>query len=409
MRILFLLVTAVALCLVLPACQANDLLTLPTDTPAPATVTPQPAASPTPSAGTIAGFDNFLAQALTGRPDRRQDLASRYVGQLEQAPVTGGDEAVFLYRGAVQTVQVLGDMNNWDILLAPQMTRLEGSDLWIWRSDFESDARLDYRFLVNGRELDLDPLNPNTAPGPQGPNSELRMPDYHTPPELTAPVGQIPQGTITLHTLDSQHLEQTRTFQIYEPPGQIVGQPLPSVYINGGSDYLNLIVVTPIIATDDYALNDAYADFLATELVPYVQQNFDASVDPAATGILGNSLGGLAAVHTTLNHSDVFGAAVAQSGRFGQDDDALIRYAGRRAGLPGFDPPLIYMVVGAYETAVAGNDTPQNILEANRDLAETLDSAGIDYRLDERPEGHSWGLWRGSFGRALAHLFQTES
>ena len=68
---------------------------------------------------------------------------------------------------------------------------------------------------------------------------------------------------------------------------------------------------------------------------------------------------------------------------------------------------MIYMVAGTYETAVEGNNGPQNILEANRKMAEALELAGIDYRLDERPEGHSWGLWRGSFGQALSHLFKT--
>ena len=431
MRILYLLVTIFCLCLVLPACQANNPLTLPTDTPAPATSTPQPTASPTPMAGTIAGFDDFLSQAEARRPDQRQDLVNRYVGQLDQVPVAGGDEAVFLYRGAAQVVQVLGDMNNWDINLAPSMTRLEGSDLWIWRSAFESDARLDYQFLVDGRELGLDPLNPNTVPGPRGPNSELRMPAYQTPPELASPVEQVPAGTLTLHTLDSQYLGQTRTFQIYEPPGQIVGQALPSLYINGGSDYLNLIdataildrliaqrqipplvaiFITPVNAAQEYSLNDAYADFLASELVPYVREKFGANADPATTGILGNSLGGLAAVHTAVTQSTVFGAAVAQSGRFGQDDEALIRYLSRqRAGGSSFDPLQVYMVVGTYETAVEGNNGTHNILEANREMAEALELAGIDYRLAEWPEGHSWGLWRGSFGQALSHLFKQGS
>jgi enterochelin esterase family protein len=419
------------LCLVLAACQASNPLALPTETPPPPTPTPQATASPTPLPGSPTGFDDLLAQAQTMRPDQRQDLVNRYVGQLVQTPVAGDDEAIFLFRGAAQAVQILGDMNDWDIEQAPAMTRLEGTDLWYWRANFEPDARLDYQLLVDGRPIDLDPLNPNTVPSPGGPKSELRMPAYQTPAEVAAPTERIPSGAVTSHTLDSQHLGQRRTFLIYEPPGQIVGQALPSLYVNGGTDYLNLIdtpaildrliaqrqipplltvFIAPINAEQEYALNDAYADFLADELVPYVQERYGANTDPAATGIMGNALGGLAAIHTAVNHSDVFGLVAAQSGRFGRDMDALIRDVGRQRARPAeFGPPRVYLVAGAYETAVEAGNGPENVLEANRQMAAVIEQAGFDYRLDERPEGHSWGLWRGSLGRALSYLFNPGS
>lgn len=419
------------LCLILAACQTGNPLALPTETPLPPTATPQATASPTPLPGSLAGFDDFLAQAEARRPDQRQDLANRYVGQLAQTPITGGDEAIFLFRGAAQVVQILGDMNDWDIDQASAMTRLDGTDLWFWRANFEPDARLDYQLLVDGQPIGLDPLNPDTVPSPGGPKSELRMPAYQTPAELTPSTEQIPSGTVTSHTLDSQHLGQTRTILIYDPPGQIVGQPLPSLYINGGTDYLNLIdtpaildrliaqrqipplltvFIAPVNADQEYALNDAYADFVAGELVPFVQDRFGANTDPAATGIMGNGLGGLAAVHAAVNHPDVFGLVAAQSGRFGHDREALIRYVGRQqAGRAGFDPPQVYLVAGAYETAVLAGNEPENIVEANREMAGAFEQAGFDYRLDERPEGHSWGLWRGSLGRALSYLFKPGS
>ncbi|MGD8857913.1 MAG: alpha/beta hydrolase-fold protein [Chloroflexota bacterium] len=400
---------------------------MPTDTPAPPTATPPPTASPTPMPDTVAGFDDFLAEAEARKPDQRQDLVNRYMGSLAQAPIAGDDEAIFLYRGAAQAVQVLGDMDNWDAAQAPAMTRLEGSDLWYWRGVFEPDARLDYRFLINDGDAVLDPLNPNTAPSPSGPNSELRMPAYQVPAELAPSSRPAPAGSLTSHTLDSQILGQTRTFQVYEPPGQIVGQRLPVLFVNGGSDYLNLIdapaildrliagrqippllavFITPINAQQDYALNGAYAAFLAEELAPYIQETFATSADPAATAILGNSLGGLAAVHALLAHPDVFGLAAAQSGRFGFMDGALIRSARRQQARPvETGGPQLYLVAGAYETAIQG----ENILQDNRQMVEALRQGGLDVVLDVRPEGHSWGLWRGTFGRALSALFGPPS
>lgn len=409
------------MCLLLVACQTSNPLALPTDTPAPPTATPPPTASPTPMPNTIAGFDVFLNEAEANRPDQRQELVNRFAGGLARAPIAGDEEAIFLYRGAAQSVQVLGDMNNWERESAPFMTRLEGSDLWFWRNAFEPAARLDYRIVVDNGQAILDPLNPETVPGPTGPNSEFRMPGYEAPPEFDVVGEPVPAGMITSHTLDSTLLGQTRTFQVYEPAGQIVGQRLPVIYFNNGSDYLNLIntpaildsliaqrqippivavFVPPINSVQDYSLNDAYAAFLAEELAPYIQETFSTSEDPAATGIVGNSLGGLAAVHAALAHPEVFGLAAAQSAPFGLDDGAFIRRAGRATSVE----PRIYLVAGSYETAVAG----ENILESNREMARALEQRGLDIILDERPEGHSWGLWRGSLGHALGSLLSQE-
>jgi enterochelin esterase family protein len=428
MRVVLSLLLLCCCSLLLAACQTNNPLALPTDTPAPPTSTPQATASPTPLPGSIAGFDDFLIEAEARKPDQRQELVNRFVGSLAQSPITGGEEAIFLYRGAAQSVQIVGDMNNWNAGQAGTMTRLEGSDLWFWRATVEPDARLDYRILIDSREIALDPLNPNTSPGAQGPNSELQMPEYQMPPELAPATGSIPSGTLSSHTLDSQFLGQTRTFQVYEPPGQIIGQPLPSLYINNGSDYLNLIdtpaildrliaqrqippllavFVTPINAGQDYSLNEAYAAFLAEELAPYVQETFGASADPANIGILGNSLGGLAAAHALMAYPDVFGLAVSHSGRFGHEDSALIQSAGRRqTGPTSSEAPQFYLVVGSYETAVGVDGEQENILERNRAMAAALERSGFNHTLHEQPEGHSWGLWRGTLGRALAALYQ---
>jgi enterochelin esterase-like enzyme len=377
--------------------------------------------------GSVAGFDFFLAEAEAMRPDRREEVVNRYAAGLVREPITGDGEAIFFYRGAAESVRILGDMNSWDIEQSPAMTRLEGTDVWFWRAAFEADARLDYRFLVDSGSPSLDPLNPEMVPGPSGPNSVLRMPAYQTPPELAQSSLPIPAGTLTSHTLGSQILGQKRTFQVYEPPGQIVGQRLPVLFVNDGSNYLNLIdtpaildrliaqrqvppllavFITPINAQQEYALDDAYAAFLAEELAPYIQQTFGASTDPAATGILGNSLGGLAAVHALLAYPDVFGLAIGQSGRFGEADNALILQASQQRVTPAREAgPQVYLVAGTYETAISG----QNIVLNNRQMAGALRQCGFDVVLDERPEGHSWGLWRGTLGTALSALFSLPS
>jgi enterochelin esterase family protein len=388
-----------------------------------------PTLTPTPAPDSISGFNAFLTQAGNLRPQQRQDLVNRYTAQLDEAPVTEDNQAIFLWLGAADSVAVIGDMNDWYVTEAFKLTRLEGTDLWYLVAEFEPNARLDYQFLVNGQERHLDPLNPKTIRSLIKPNSVLAMPGYETPPELLPSQTAVPQGMITSHTIDSSFLNQTRTFFVYEPAGQIVGSKLPTIFFNNGTQYLNLIdtptildsliarrsippliavFVPPIDTAQEYMLEDAYVAFLADELVPFVQQTYDVDSDPGKTGIMGSSLGGLAAIYTAYSRPDVFGLAAGQSGTYGVNADKLIQQIKRRATMASAQPIRYYMVAGSYETA-GGDEESGNILDSNRRLAEVLDTTSRDFLYEERPEGNSLGLWEGTIGRALAFLFGSPS
>lgn len=410
----------------LTACGVSNPLVLPTDTPPPPTFTPAPTATSTPAPDSIVGFNEFLAQAESLRPPQRQDLVNRYTAQLAETPITGDNQAIFLWLGAAESVAVIGDMNDWKATETSILTRLEGTDLWYLVAEFEPNARLEYQFLVNGEERNLDPLNPKTIKSLNQPNSVLAMPGYETPTELLPSETTIPQGMITSHTIDSSYLNQTRTFFVYEPAGQIVGGKLPSIYFNNGTQYLNLIdtpaildsliakrIIPPLIAvfvppiniSQEYMLEDAYVAFLADELVPYVQQTYDADPNPEKTGVMGSSLGGLAAFYTAFTRPDVFGLAAGQSGDYGVNENKLIQLAKRQqAGTANSQPVHYYLVAGTYEM-VDGDEESGNILAANRRLAEALDTTNQVFLYEERPEGQSLGLWEGTIGRALAFLY----
>ncbi len=415
----------------LVACGASNPLAMPTDTPPPPTATPKPTATPLPAPGTVHGFETFLAEAKTLKPNQRQDLVNRYSAQLAGAPITEDIQAVFLWMGAANSVELIGDMNNWIPDEALPLVRLEGTDLWYLVSEFEPEARLDYRFMVDGTAWKLDPLNSETINSRSGPNSVLTMPAYEVPTELLLAGQEIPHGGLTNLTLDSESLNQTRTFFVYEPAGQLVGQKLPVIYINNGSDYLDLIeaplildnliaqrIIPPLIAVfipsinlqEDYVLNDDYSSFLADELSPFIQQTYDVATEPKATGIMGSALGGLAAVYTGISRPDVFGLVAGQSGLYETDGDLLFRQLeSMRNGTANLEPIRFYLVAGSYETAVGGDRETGNVLAANQRLAESLTLLDHELRYDEQPEGHSWGLWEGTLGKALAYLFEQGS
>src|SRR5258708_10154483 len=66
----------------------------------------------------------------------------------------------------------------------------------------------------------------------------------------------------------------------------------------------------------DLVANPEFADFMATELVPWVRARYNVTHDPERTVVSGKSAGGLAAAYMGLRHSEVFGNVFSQSGAF---------------------------------------------------------------------------------------------
>lgn len=398
------------------ACQLVE--SRPSPTPQP-TDRPLPSPTPTPSPASPAGFEQFLTQVNAARFADRRFLVSDYLARIPAAPLTDADQAVFVWRGVARSVQLVGDMNNWGASGAMALQRIEETELWWYRAPLETTARLDYLLEVDG-ERRLDPLNPRTLPGSVGSVSELAMPGYELPPEVRDSADTYPSGVITEHILNSQALGQRRTIFVYNPPGQLVGARLPSLYIQDGGDYLSLIdaprildrliarqdippliavFIPPIQRQTEYNRSDAYTRFMVDELVPFIQATYQTDPDPAQTGTLGAALGGLMALHLSLSQPDVFGLAASQSGLVGTDNDGLARGVAVR-------PPSslqIHLTVGLYETAVGPDG--QNVLESNRRLAAILQANGYAVAYVEQPAGHSWGLWRDDLGAALRFLY----
>jgi len=76
-------------------------------------------------------------------------------------PFIEDSSANFIYQGTPSTVTVPGDFNGWSMTAWP-MTHLSQTNFWYRSEIFEMDARLDYKFILDGSNWILDPENPNT-------------------------------------------------------------------------------------------------------------------------------------------------------------------------------------------------------------------------------------------------------
>ncbi|MCX7611833.1 MAG: hypothetical protein N2043_09635, partial [Ignavibacterium sp.] len=130
-------------------------------------------------------------------------------------PFITGDSANFIYRGNVSSVSIAGDFNSWSTNW--NMINLPQTNFWYYSKIFESDARLDYKFVTNGSNWILDPENPKQVMGGFGPNSELAMPMYVQPWEINYRAN-IPHGTVIDRTIFSVNVNTTYQLKIYLPP-----------------------------------------------------------------------------------------------------------------------------------------------------------------------------------------------
>ena len=148
---------------------------------------------------------------------------------------------------------------------------------------------------------------------------------------------------------------------------------------------------------------DAYVDFLAHTLKPYVDAHYRTRPDRAHTGVLGSSMGGLIALYAALKYPRVFGRAGVFSCACWIAKPQLLDYV--RHARPLHPYPRLYFVVGARETADG---------QPARDQAEVVDSlaaagfpVGVADTAIVRADGrHAEWFWRREFGAAYEWLFR---
>jgi enterochelin esterase-like enzyme len=329
-------------------------------------------------------------------------------------PIVEGDTAWFVFRSDfAESVILSGDFNRWHPA-RDSLRPVPGSGLFVRPERFERDARLDYKFLVDGRDWILDPLNPRTCTGGFGPNSEIAMPGYSIAPEIVYDPA-IPHGSLDSLVFRSPSLGNERAVFVYLPPGYrgLSCGAFPLLLATDGGETLTLgsmknvldhlihsgrippviaVFVDPGDRNREYRANADYERMLARELVPWIENRYAAARVPSQRAIFGASLGGLTALDAFLSHPDVFGLCVSQSGAFWVDDAAMVEKV-RKAGTVSGRVSLDW---GTYEPEIP---------ELNRAIAVLLSKRGAKVRTAEFHEGHSWGSWRAHAGDALRFVF----
>jgi enterochelin esterase-like enzyme len=350
------------------------------------------------------------------------------LAETENIPFVYEDSVAFLYRGDVKSVQWMGDFNRWGLNrdFNNSGQRAPATDLWILRTAFPKNARLDYKIVINGTNWILDPENQEhqwSGVGGGSPNSELRMSEWKEDPLTTVPVDGLVRGKLESDILlNSKLLGYQLTYSIYIPHGYKPNQSYPVIYVIDGYEYMhekmgNMILVLdnliylqkirPVIAVfidhrepvnrsnnrrmQELVMNEKYLNFITDEFIPLVEKNYHVSKNPAERAVLGTSMGGLSAAYFAFSRPDVFGMAGIQSPAF-------------------WFKPEIYTLCNNIESAPVKTFMTTGLIhdaeEGTKKMKAILDQNTCTYEYREVPQGHSWGNWRDLIDDILVYFFQ---
>lgn len=365
-----------------------------------------------------------IAQLAHGeRPDPHR--IAHFI-ETHDFPIVEGNACTFLFQGNVQHIA----LRHWihGLPTAVPFLRIPETDVWYHVLELPEASRVEYKFEITvGRDTRWiqDPLNSRVAHDPFGANSVCHSLGYEVP-DWIHEHPDVPKGSIEERVLHSDALGGQRRVSIYRPARFRDSRRYPLLVVHDGRDYQrfariqtvldNLIdrldipgivvaLTDPPNRMDQYRDSGDHARYIAEELVPALERDLPLLGTPAGRGLMGASLGAVAALSTAIRYPRMFDRLLLQSGSFAFSD-----IGGHERG-PIFDP--IADMINAYRArpnAVSDRvfvscGQYESLIYENRSLVPVLNRTGMDVHYVEARDGHNWENWRDRLREGLAFLF----
>ncbi|MDA2937055.1 PQQ-binding-like beta-propeller repeat protein [Acidobacteria bacterium AH-259-A15] len=361
----------------------------------------------------------------------KKTLIDEFMHSHEEFPIIEGDRLVhFVYRGQVEDIAIRGTMI--DFYAPDPMERIEGTDFYYRSYLLPPNTRWDYAFNINFGRLTPDPLNPRRSQSPWGEKSELAMPGWVSPKHIEEPTGK--RGRVESFNFKSEIRGNERVIKVYLPPGYDEGEErYPLLIVNNDFQALksgkmdhsldNLIgkSVAPVIVAFVAAFSwtdttwqeyeyggpatEKYAQMLAEELVPHLDEKYRTIAGAHARAIMGNWLGGLVSLYAALHHPQVFGKVAVQSLQLlrpvGDEVLSLVRGQEKQA-------VQFYVDWDRYDFRSTEFET-FDLREDSRKFADLLKEKGYSFAGGEFAGGPGWGSWRVRTDKILEAFFRLKA
>lgn len=300
---------------------------------------------------------------------------------------------------SAKKVLFAGTYTSWD---KPGVMEKQGDD-WVFTAPLEPDARLEYKFVVDGKWI-LDPKNPKQSDGGFGSaNSVWEGPNYKS---------IVPDGE-PKHPLTRKNLKvDGRDVVLYVPDKS---EGLPILAYGDGNAYASvgkvqnvienlveahkmhpvvIVLIDPKERMKEYWQNStSYEKFFVEEVLPAVRATTGASDQGKDVFVGGSSLGGTIALRLAEHYPfQIAGGVHSQSGAFQVDEPGLIS---KEALAKLAKTTKLYLDHGTYEYELTiANDRAKDTLRAMRRPFGTMVT----------PEGHNWPAWRHRMAAGLEYL-----
>lgn len=250
-------------------------------------------------------------------------------GMKEAKPLVKGDAVAFVLEAPADLKsppRVEGMVNhNRGLELVPIGT----TGLWARIEHIATDTKFAYSYAVEGKRVG---------------GGVVEMPDWKYPPESSEAEGRA-YGKYLPISFRSKVFDNDRTGWVYVPAaykpdgppaalmvfqdgdaykGEKVGTVVDNLIAEGAMPVTILVLLNPGVNDDksqnrsrEYdTLSNAYATFLADEVIPLVAKDYKLREDPAGRAIGGASSGGICAFTVAFERPDLFGRVLSQIGSF---------------------------------------------------------------------------------------------
>jgi enterochelin esterase-like enzyme len=350
----------------------------------------------------------------------------------------------FVGRGAKRNIRLFGAPSGDH----EELQRLDGSDIWFKSFEVPGGTRLSYQLAfdvpdVPGTARDrrvailatakADALNPHRWPAEASDayNQDSVLELAGAPPQPWLEEKGNPHGTLKELSIESRVLGNRRDIAIYQPANfnaarndtillfmfdadQYTGRvPVPRILDNMIAAGALPQVVAVFVANPDresrareLPANPAFADFMATELYPFVAKETGLDIPAERTVLAGSSYGGLASATVAMRHPEIFGNVLSMSGSFwwspeGTPENRREHVAGLISAGPVL-PLRFFLSAGLFETGAHGT---AGILDTSRHLRDVLQAKGIPVIYRDYAGGHDYLVWQGVISDGLIALF----
>ncbi|MCU0424493.1 MAG: alpha/beta hydrolase-fold protein [Candidatus Kapabacteria bacterium] len=342
-------------------------------------------------------------------------------------PVIHGNKVIFLWEGASKHVNIIGDWTHWRQQIP--MKRIRCTSWFYHTEEFKDDARLQYKFVIDGAAWENDPRNPHASQEGFGTNSELIMPTYKDESwlkPLHIDGKPLQHGEIVKCEVESAALGDKREVMLYLPHEYSLSadtttkKSLPLLVMHDGAESLSLgrfhlildhlihaerippcvaVFIAPNLPkrNEEYTLNPAYLKFCTEEALPKAleeatKRGLVISDKPHERCIGGASLGGLLATYMAFHAPESFGVFFAQSPAYWWGKGVI------------FSAENLTNAARVHGILQTGTVADAHALTVR--MKQELERLGAAPTYREFTQGHTWGNWRAGFARGVMDWFE---